>query len=280
MRIKKVLIKLIYIFSITSIFFVSNISNAGDLKWNLYFDNIEITPGSVSANQEATIIGASRAEITFDVTLGVPGDFYEFTVDAVNGGTVDAMINQIGVNTLTETQKKYLSYNVTYSDGIQVKVNDLLKAGTTEKFRVRLTFKDDVSPIDLPSESTSMTLVLNTSYVQADENAVERERNTIDNSNVVNNTIDDSNIVNNTNSNDDSNAINNTNTDNTINETNIDNDNTITNNIDNSTDEKKSNPIITRILNPKTGDEIFKHVIILILSAIALIVLYKKNDDK
>ena len=264
MRIKKVLIKLICIISITCVIFISNISNANDLKWNLYFDNIEITPGSVSANQEATIIGTSRAEITFDVTLGVPGDFYEFTVDAINGGTVDAMINQIGINTLTENQKKYLSYNVTYSDGMQVKVNDLLKAGTTEKFRVRLSFKDEVSPIDLPAESTSMTLVLNTSYVQADKNAVDREKNTIDNSNAVNNTIT-------------SNSVNNTNVNNTINEANSTINNTITNN-DNPT-SVNNNPI-TRVKNVKTGDDILKYVIILILSAIALVILYKKNEDK
>ena len=258
MRKKEVLIKLICIFSITCVFCFSNISNANDLKWNLYFDNIEVTEGSVSANQEATIIGSARAEITFDVTLGVPGDFYEFTVDAVNDGTVDAMIDQVGINRLTEAQKKYMTYTVTYSDGMVVKVNDILKAGTSEKLRVRLAFKDEVAPVDLPAESTAMTLVLNTSYVQADENAVDREKNSVDNSNTVNNT----------------------NINNTTNVTNTANDNTITNNIDNSEDEKKSNPIITRILNPKTGDEIFKHVIILILSAIALIVLYKKKDDK
>lgn len=264
MRKKEKLIKLICIISITCIIFISNISNANDLKWNLYFDNIEITPGSVSANQEATIIGSSRAEITFDVTLGVPGDFYEFTVDAVNDGTVDAMIDQVGINRLTEAQRKYMTYVVTYSDGMEVKVNDKLKAGTSEKLRVRLAFKGEVAPIDLPAESTALTLVLNTSYVQADENAVDREKNTIDNSNAINNTISP-------------NSVNNTNVANTINETNNTINNTITNN-DNQ-NSVNNNPI-TRIKNAKTGDDILKYVIILILSAIAIVILYKKNEDK
>lgn len=264
MRKKELLIKLICIISITCFCFISNVSNANDVRWNVYFDNIEVTQGSVSAEQEATIIGSSRSEITYDVTLGLPGDFYEFTVDIVNDGTVDAMIDQVGINRLTEAQKKYMTYVVTYSDGMEVKENDLLRAGTTEKIRVRLAFKDEVAPLDMPGESTALTLVLNTSYVQADENAVDREKNTIDNSNAINNTISP-------------NSVNNTNVANTINETNNTINNTITNN-DNQT-SVNNNPI-ARVKNAKTGDDILKYVIILILSAIALVILYKKNEDK
>ena len=149
---------------------------------------------------------------------------------------------------------------VTYSDGMEVKVNDKLKAGTSEKLRVRLAFKDEVAPIDLPAESTALTLVLNTSYVQADENAVDREKNTIDNSNAINNTIT-------------SNSVNNTNVNNIINEANS----TINNN---DTPSSVNNNPIARVKNAKTGDDILKYVIILILSAIALVILYKKNEDK
>lgn len=252
MRKKELLIKLICIISFTCFCFISNVSNANDVRWNVYFDNIEVTQGSVSAEQEATIIGSSRTEITYDVTLGLPGDFYEFTVDIVNDGTVDAMIDQVGINRLTEAQKKYMTYNVTYSDGMDVKENDLLRAGTTEKIRVRLAFKDEVASIDMPGESAALTLVLNTSYVQADEKAVDRKDNT----------------------NYQPNDVNNTNTANIVNNTNTSDNNTIANNAENP-DNMNKNPI----KNVKTGDEILKYVIILILSAIALIVLYKKNDD-
>ena len=97
MRKNKIIIKLICFISIVITFFISNISNANDLRWDLHFENIEITEGSVTANQEATIVGTSRSQVVFDVTLNVPGDFYEFTVNAVNNGTVDAMINEIGI---------------------------------------------------------------------------------------------------------------------------------------------------------------------------------------
>lgn len=261
MRKKELLIKLICIISITCFCFISNVSNANDVRWNVYFDNIEVTQGSVSAEQEATIIGSSRSEITYDVTLGLPGDFYEFTVDIVNDGTVDAMIDQVGINRLTEAQKKYMTYGVTYSDGMEVKENDLLRAGTTEKIRVRLAFKDEVASIDMPGESAALTLVLNTSYVQADENAVDRKGNTSYQPNTTNDTNTE-------------NMVNTVNTVNTVNNTNITDNNAIANNVNDSNNLNR-NPI----KNVKTGDEILKYVIILILSAIALIVLYKKNYD-
>ena len=263
MRKNRIIIKLICFISIVITFFISNISNANDLRWDLHFENIEITEGSVTANQEATIVGTSRSQVVFDVTLNVPGDFYEFTVNAVNNGTVDAMINEIGINRLTEDQKKYMTYDITYSDGVKVKVNDKLKAGTTEVFRIRVAFKDDISPDDLTIVATNaMLLTLNTSYVQADENAVDRDRNTISNYNTVN----------------------------TANMTNvIDNEDTnpniivsITNDESSNNSQANKNKTVTKIIEKvnsiRTGDGIILYIVILILAVIALVLTFKKKD--
>ena len=265
MKKNEVIIKLICLISIVLAFLFSNISNANDLRWDLHFENIEITSGSVIANQEATIVGTSKSQVVFDVTLNVPGDFYEFTVNAVNNGTVDAMIDEIGINSLTEEQKKYLAYDITYSDGMKVKVNDKLKAGTTEVFRIRVTYKDDITSADLPMIATnSMLLTLNTSYVQADENAVDRYENTMSNN------TNTTNIINTNTSNVSSSKDNNPNI--VVSITNDDGNNN--SKVNNNTD----NRIIEIVNGLKTGDGILLYIVILILAIIALILTFKKKD--
>ena len=245
MRKKEVLIKLICISSIIFTFFISNTSEANDLRWNLYFENIRVSDGSITANQEATITGPSHTEISFDVTLQVPGDYYEFIVDAVNNGTVDAMINQVGVDGLSATQKKYITYEITYEDGTVVNVNDKLKAGTREHLRVKLKYKENIAPTDLPTETSYMTLSLDTSYVQADENAVERDNGNYSSS-------ETSTYV-------------------------VNNGDSSTNN--NPTQSTKSNSKISKIMkNVATGDSIIKYVIVLVLATLALLFSFRKKN--
>ena len=61
--------------------------------WDLHFENILITDGSVSAIKEAVI--EDELSVNFNVMLNLPGDFYEFTVDVVNSGTIDAMLESV-----------------------------------------------------------------------------------------------------------------------------------------------------------------------------------------
>ncbi len=127
-------------------------------KWNLHFENIKVTEGSVNATLEPTITEESNTEITYSVNLNTPGDFYEFTVDVVNSGSLDAMVSEVKGTELTDKQKKYLDYEVTYMDGTKVNKNDKLSSGTTEKLRIRLEFKKDIIADDLPKEDTTLTL--------------------------------------------------------------------------------------------------------------------------
>lgn len=229
------------------IMFVFNISEATTInnknKWNLYFENINITEGSVNAITEPTITDSSKTEITYSVNLNVPGDFYEFTVDVKNDGTLDAMVSEINGNQLTETQKKFLLFEVTYLDGTEVKQNDKLKSGKTETLRIRLEFKKDITAEDLPSETATLTLSVNTCYVQADDKAQERESEVSDD-----NEKDDSN---NENKNDIGEGL--------------------------KEKEEEINSIKTS-KNSKTGDNIIKYIITLVLAILALVITKIIND--
>ena len=152
-------------------------------NWNIYFDNIVFNSGNVALSQgdvEATINSTTLTDVTYTITLQKPGDFYEFTVDVVNDGSLDAMVNTVsnklgGVEIdATHPLPSYLNYTVTYSDGITIAPNHLLEAGDTETYKVRLEYRKDISANDLPSTAQTLTLNFSVEYVQADENAVVR----------------------------------------------------------------------------------------------------------
>ena len=61
--------------------------------WDVYFDNVVVKDGSVEAVKIPTV--TDKTTVDFEVALNLPGDFYEFTVDVVNAGSIDAMIESI-----------------------------------------------------------------------------------------------------------------------------------------------------------------------------------------
>ena len=146
--------------------------------WDIHFANLQVTDGSVSigTGDSAAAIQSSTTDITYTVTLNEPGDFYEFTVDAVNAGSIDGMIESVTSklnNAPITTLPTYLNYSVTYSDGVALSPNQYLKASDSETYKVRIEFKKDISSTDLPSTVQTLTLNFGVVYVQADDNAVE-----------------------------------------------------------------------------------------------------------
>ncbi len=137
--------------------------------WNVYWDNVVVTSGSVEANTPT--IDTNKTSVSFNVHLSKPGDFYEFTVDAKNDGSIDAMIDEI---TKTTNIPTYINYMVIYSDGIEIIENQLLTANTKEVYKVRVEYRTDINPSDLPSTPQSISLSFGVTYVQADSNAIEK----------------------------------------------------------------------------------------------------------
>ena len=151
--------------------------------WDVHWENVQVTEGSVelSTGDVGAAIGSNTTEVSYAITLNQPGDFYEFTVDAVNAGSIDAMIDvitstyQIGEGTVTEITSEnlptYLNYSVTYGDNIPLTANQELKAGETETYKVRIEFKRDIEESDLPDTMQSIVFTFGVDYVQGDSNA-------------------------------------------------------------------------------------------------------------
>ena len=147
--------------------------------WDIHFNNIEVNENSVSIGENdshASIDPENNCKVYFEVTLSLPGDFYEFTVDVVNSGTIDGMIGELNKtlkvnNEAVSETPDYLTYSVTYADGMEILENHKIEAGETETYKVRLEFKTDIE--ELP-EATTITTSLEPQYLQADSSSVVR----------------------------------------------------------------------------------------------------------
>ncbi len=109
-------------------------------KWSVHFANVEVSPNSVTAEsvrKPATIINEDSTFIDYDVILTSYQDCYEFTVDLVNDGNINAKISSV-IFILSDEAKKYLDYSVEYEDGTKVLEGDELLKKSMRKVKVKL----------------------------------------------------------------------------------------------------------------------------------------------
>ena len=154
--------------------------NVAKTSWDVHFENVSITEGSVEANPAPTSDDTTTTEMTYTINFTKPGDFFEFTTDIVNDGTIDAMVDVVSNNAYANAASTtpislptYLTSTVTYDDGVPIAQNQELLHNTSEKIKVRVEFKKDINVSDLPSSGdTSIVFKFIGDYKQADENAV------------------------------------------------------------------------------------------------------------
>ncbi|MBR2828820.1 MAG: hypothetical protein IKE70_06285, partial [Bacilli bacterium] len=161
---------------------INGVASIPSLSWNVRFkaNSINVTTGSVAIdttnNEQAARID-DDTNLSYKVRLGLPGDFYEFTVVVENTGSIDAMIDSISsklgdVEITTGTLPSYLTYTVTYSDGVAISPKQILAKDTEETLKVRLEFKKDIQISELPAVAKTLNLNFQINYVQADDTAV------------------------------------------------------------------------------------------------------------
>ena len=115
----------------------SSLSIVGNTKinensWVIYFDHVhdEQFNDNITPDRRAVIVDDEKTRIEFEVDLH-PGELYQFTVDMINDGTSDAVIEEVRKSVLTAEQLKYLDFTIEYtsgeSAGQEPKVCDILK---------------------------------------------------------------------------------------------------------------------------------------------------------
>ena len=141
--------------------------------WNIHWDDtsINVTEGSITAEiPEVSTDESTKDTVSFDVELELPGDFYEFTVDAINEGTIDGEL-QLAQNWITyksndtaTTLPEYMDFDVTYDDDTTPTTGNILKATESKTYKIRVEYKSNVE--ELPENPQPITIEVNLPYVQ------------------------------------------------------------------------------------------------------------------
>ena len=138
------------------------------LFWDVHFDNIVVNTNSVSLGSEdysPTIDSNNGLKLNYKVTLTNPGDFYEFTFDIVNAGTIDAMIDTFEPFILNTPEN--ISYQISYVDDVAIENKQRLKKNSVEKIKVRLEVISSGENLPYPIEEE-----ISVNYVIADDTAI------------------------------------------------------------------------------------------------------------
>ena len=152
---------------LSSTLHITGETRINDSTWDVHFDNLVSSPGSVTPDVEAYITD-DGLNINYTITLDKPGDFYEFTVDVVNEGTIDAKLKELPeVSGVSDEQDDYVNYTFTHTDGSEILVGEEIKVGDSENFKVRVEYDSSITDdSQLPKTDQSMDLEVTMVYEQ------------------------------------------------------------------------------------------------------------------
>ena len=147
---------------------INGTSSIGGSTWNVHFENVKVTDGSVAASVAPTTSGTTTTSLTYTVSLQQPGDFYEFTVDVKNGGSIDAKLDGApSITGPTTAQDVYTNASFLNSDNTAVPSGQTLAADAKRTYRVRVEFDSNISASQLPSSAQTVTFTVSMPWIQA-----------------------------------------------------------------------------------------------------------------
>ena len=189
-----IVIPLICLISIAYAYLSSDIQINGtavikNKKWDVYFDNVEIYQGSVAAVVEPTTDAQNTLTINYEVNLNVPGQYHKFDVDVVNNGDFDATLDSFTITELTAEQQKYLDYSVTYKDGTEIAVGDIVNSKNSKELTVNLEYKKDITVEDLQTEDQTLNLSIELIYVPSGTESGNPDEPVVDESTLVSDSL-------------------------------------------------------------------------------------------
>ncbi len=139
-------------------------------KWSIHWDtaSYQLLTNSKPISNESGLPTLSNTSVSFQTVLEKPGDFFGFTIDAVNDGTIDAQLKKI---TLTSSvTADYLSYEVSYDGTTYTSTTDGLSidlgADESATVQVKVTYVQVADPTALPAEDVNVTVSANFDYEQ------------------------------------------------------------------------------------------------------------------
>ncbi len=146
---------------------INGTSRINVASWDVHFANVQVTTGSVTATT-APNPASNNLTLNYAVNLNNPGDFYEFTVDVTNAGSVPAKLSALPtISGVSTAQDVYVNYTFTHTDGTAIVVGETIAAGASKNFKVRVEFDRSISQSQLPTSAQNLTLTASMNYEQA-----------------------------------------------------------------------------------------------------------------
>lgn len=140
--------------------------------WDVHYENLVVKEGSVQTDNPATI-SEDKKNINLKVNFTKINQFYEFEVDIVNGGEIDAMLLDSMMLNQSVEMNNFISYSVEYLDNIDLRPNVILPSGTRERVRISFKMKIKTGTVMHVGENN---FNLENLYVQATDDAKEKYR--------------------------------------------------------------------------------------------------------
>ena len=166
---RKILLLLVLLLAVTVGFallsttlFINGTSRIKSNDWDIHWDGESITPTSGSVTPDTPASVDANGDIAFTVNFDLPGDYYEFTVDAVNAGTIDGIISAVIPTDII--------WSVTYADTGAPAVGDILakrtdaEHPTAKTYKVKVQF--DPAVTELPANAVSYVYKFSVKYDQ------------------------------------------------------------------------------------------------------------------
>ena len=102
-----------------------------DLEKGVYYDNIKYS-------DNITFNGVDGTNLDYSAEFNIPGDYYELSFDIVNDTKYDLKITDCILN----EDDNYMGYKLTYADGKEVKVGDIIKQGTSKQVKYVVSYNE------------------------------------------------------------------------------------------------------------------------------------------
>ena len=159
---------------LTTTLSIDGTSDIDASSWDVHFENVQVLSGSITGTQVITpaTISADGQTVSYHIKLNQPGDYYSFKIDAVNDGTLNAIIDDVNIkvngseNSLPAYLKHSLFYDSTHTPFVNVNEGDFLFAGQSRTMVFGIEYNSDINPDDLPDENSSLNISVEIIYSQ------------------------------------------------------------------------------------------------------------------
>ena len=179
MRKKKKLIILILVLFISIGFAIlsANLNINGGVGFNsnnfdVHFENIKVISEDVDYST-LEVDSSDNTKINASINFKEPSEIFEYSVDVVNGGGIDAIFDSI-TNNISSTIEDYITVDIKYYDDTTINQNDLLRMGQSKRIRVKVIYNYDIDELPSPSSTNITTTV---SYKNINVRDINYDRN-------------------------------------------------------------------------------------------------------